>query len=279
LAAAWREFEANMALVPGGATWLAQMPTAYHDADTANTSIPMEVASYYLDRCAVTNAQYREFVVAGGYNNDELWLPEVLPHALDLVDQTGRPGPRYWSHGSPPKGKLNHPVVGVSWYEATAFAQWQCKRLPTPAEWQRAGCWSLASGSGVESKYPWGNTFDPSRANLWQNGAGDTVPVDSYLEGSTRNGVYQLVGNVWEWTTGHFDGAGNEGDSQFLFDQTMAEIRGGAFDTYFPTQASCRYRSGQPLLYRGANVGFRCCITAAELPRLPDPSELVEARI
>ena len=161
--------------------------------------------------------------------------------------------------------------MGVSWYEARAYALWVGKRLPTSAEWQRAACW--CDGDGDERRYPWGNTFSPDRANTWLSGVGDTAPSASYYDGCTPNGIYQLVGNVWEWTATAFDCETDSAASEVLWDHPMAEIRGGAFDTYFETQATCQFRSGQSLLHRGTNVGFRCCVTAETLRR-PEPPAL-----
>ena len=273
---AWNALEEHMALVPAGETSLVVNTIPEHDA--MNESGPpmrrVRVRAVYLDRCAVTHAEYANFVAAGGYRRPEFWPSQLLPQVLQFLDRSGRPGPRYWSNGEPPPNKLDHPVVGISWYEANAYAQWVGKRLPTPAEWQRAGCWS--DGEGAERKYPWGNSFDPKRANTWLAGHRDTVPVDEYLEGCTANGICQLVGNVWEWVAATFDCQSEEPKTHVLFEQPMGEIRGGAFDTYFESQATCQFRSGQPLLYRGPNVGFRCCVSVDQLGTPPDPTAILD---
>lgn len=264
-----------MALVPAGETSLVVNVIPPRDAVEEPPPLRrVRVRAVYLDRCAVTNAEYARFVAAGGYRRPEFWPPQILPQVLQFVDGSGRPGPRFWSGGEPPPNKLDHPVVGVCWYEASAYAQWVGKRLPTPAEWQRAGCWS--DGEGPERKYPWGNSFDPQRANTWLAGHRDTVPVDAYVEGCTANGIFQLVGNVWEWVAATFECRSGEPRTEVLFEQPMAEIRGGAFDTYFETQATCQFRSGLPLLHRGRNVGFRCCISAEQLGNPPDPSAFLD---
>ena len=77
----------------------------------------------YLDRFCVTNEEYQQFVDAGGYEQLEFWHEEALPALLDFVDQSGAPGPRYWTDGQFESGAQRLPVVGVSWYEASAYAQ------------------------------------------------------------------------------------------------------------------------------------------------------------
>ncbi len=104
------------------------------------------------------------------------------------------------------------------------------------------------------------------------SGIRQTVPVDDFDQGCTPNGIYQLIGNVWEWVATQYECDAGSSDVQITLDRPMAEIRGAAFDTYFETQATCQFRSGQPFLYRGRNLGFRCCVPAGQLTPPPDPS-------
>ena len=66
-----------------------------------------------------------------------------------------------------------------------------------------------------------------------------------------------MIGNTWEWVATQFELG--DGEAEFV-DQILAEIRGGAFDTYFESQTTSQFRTGQPLLHRGKNIGFRCCV-------------------
>ena len=156
--------------------------------------------AYELDRYEVTNAQYRRFLLATG----------------------GRP-PRYWTDNSYPSGQADYPVVGVSWDDADAYCRWAGKRLPTEAEWEKA-C------RGTDGRvYPWGETWEPARANVdaadWhfggatQDAAAGTIwdaawarlslppgsrgpllqPVGSHLDGASPYGVLDMVGNASEW--------------------------------------------------------------------------------
>jgi len=270
-AEAWRRLEKEMVLVPAGSVNLASTePESFAVEEPEVTWHPVGVTSLYMDRFAVTNGEFAQFVDSGAYGNPDLWPRQILPSLLTFVDSTGVPGPRYWSHGTPPPEKEDHPVVGVSWYEAYAYAGWIGKRLPTPAEWQRAATWFYHSKNGGETRYPWGDGFDPARANIAQGSRGATVPVDEYHQGCTPNGIYQLVGNTWEWVAALFDCGGDREGLRLVFDHVMGEMRGGAFDTYFGSHGTVQFRSGQSLHYRGPNVGVRCCVSADELESPPD---------
>jgi iron(II)-dependent oxidoreductase len=276
---AWQLLEKRMAVVPRGDVLVANADANSFSrdenlrADAVSRCHHIAVESFYIDRLAVTNANFHEFVSDGGYDQRDLWPEDIQAHVLKFVDLTGYPGPAFWSQGKPPRDRAHHPVIGICWYEANAYAMWCGKRLPTCCEWQRAGIWS---GDGAEPKYPWGNSFDPKRANTWNSGIGETVPVDSFFEGSTLNGVYQLVGNVWEWVGTLFECPDSPQGTRVFLDQPLAEIRGGAYDTYFASQATCQFRTGLPLLARCRNVGFRCC-TGVESLHLPsDPYSFLE---
>ena len=264
LALAWSVLEDEMALVPT------------RDLTAESSEGQAIVESIYIDRFTVTNADFARFLADGGYSQTELWPQQIWPNVLQFVDLTGNVGPRFWRDGKPPRKQDNHPVVGVCWYEANAYALWVGKRLPKSAEWQHSVSWCTGSdGRDANVRYPWGNSFDPTRCNTWLGGPGDTVPVDSHYEGCTPNGIYQLVGNVGEWVATQFGCGTSQQGIEVQFEQPMAEIRGGAFDTYFENQATCRFRTGQPFLFRGRNTGFRCCVSTGDLTSPPDPSAFV----
>jgi len=157
------------------------------------TSSSVEYADYFMDRYEVTNAEFQDFVDAGGYQNREYWVHPFLRDGVELGfdeamelfrDQTGRPGPSTWRFGSFPEGRERYPVGGVSWYEAAAFAEWAGKELPTTAHWDQA------------TRYYWSNSFAiVPRSNLGTDGP---RPVGENEAMSTL-GVYDLVGNVREW--------------------------------------------------------------------------------
>jgi iron(II)-dependent oxidoreductase len=244
-----------MALVPAGRVLLGQLAEQSSSSCGAADGDPKltkrnlaTVEPVYLDRFAVTNEQYQKFVDAGGYEQLEFWHEEALPALLDFVDQTGAPGPRFWSEGEYAAGEERLPVVGVSWYEACAYARWVGKRLPTDAEWTKAGAWPVESSPGriAQRRYPWGESFDVRRAHLYGSGNLGPVAVDEYPGGTSVGGIHQLIGNVWEWTNTPL---AELGDPTLHVSESVISVRGGAFDTYFENQATCHYQSGDhPLM-------------------------------
>ncbi len=233
----------------------------------------IEVEAYWLDRYPVTNRQFLEFVKNGGYKQPNFWDPSIRGAIAEFRDATGEPGPRYWRHGRYLDGFDHHPVVGISWYEASAYACWVGKRLPSDPEWVRAAAAPVPTSDGrlCQRKFPWGDSFDATHANLWEANIGTTVPIHEYPSGVSPQGVHQLIGNVWEWTSTDY-GAWDVGGRPEA-DMPMKALRGGAFDTYFPHQASWQFQSGDTLLARRRNVGFRCALSGCDVLSLPHRSE------
>lgn len=262
--AAWDGMTDTMTVVPAGELSIGdgQVATGDTTGELACAGQIVRVESFLLDRCAVTNAQFQDFVDAGGYEQMPLWDPQIWPGVLDFVDQTGYPGPRFWRNGQLLPGEEDLPVVGVSWYEACAYARWAGKRLPTDAEWEKAASWpaQMAATTRPGRRYPWGDVLERQRANLY-NVVGRPVPVRSFPAGASVGGALQMTGNVWEWTSGAFGALGGD----YLLTAPLRNIRGGAFDTYFGTQATCQFRSGEDPLARKHNIGFRCVVSTGEL--------------
>jgi formylglycine-generating enzyme required for sulfatase activity len=142
------------------------------------------VDAFYMDAYEVTNAQYKEFVDA-----NPQWRKDHIPSRYHDGNYL-----KHWTGSS--YGRSNHPVVYVSWYGAMAYAEWAGKRLPTEAEWERA-----ARSGLLGKKYPWGNLLDSSKANYR---GGGTTGVGTYPP--NKYGLYDIVGNVWEWCLDAYDG-------------------------------------------------------------------------
>lgn len=270
----------GMSLTPAGEVGLSSSESTMDDELTEKQFAHLRanstwVEGVYLDRHCVTNRQFYQFVASGGYEQMSLWDPEVWPAVMDFVDQTGNLGPRSWSKGRYPRGEDHHPVVGICYYEAAAYARWVGKRLPADAEWVKAASWpvALVGTARRQRKFPWGDAMDRSRANLWGSPHCGIVAVDQYPDGVSVGGVYQLIGNVWEWTN---DELSDEAESHAPTGKataccTLRGLRGGAFDTYFDLQATCQFQSGDHPLARKHNIGFRCALSVCDLAAV-DPS-------
>jgi len=253
--------EESLALVPAGSAAIAQT------LNDAPQNPPMDVAvePFYLAVHTVTNTAFQHFVDDNAYENLVLWPEEIWPHLIEFRDLTDCPGPRYWREGRHDLRRANYPVVGVGWYEALAYAKWAGLRLPTEAEWQMAASWRIKSSADLLRRFPWGDAMDCRRCNLWNSGVGTTAPVDAYPNGVAPNNVFQLIGNVWEWVSSDFNILDDE-SRPIVGEIPMKGVRGGAFDTYFESQATSVFRTGQISLARTYNLGMRCALSLSDAP-------------
>ncbi|UCE60146.1 MAG: SUMF1/EgtB/PvdO family nonheme iron enzyme [Phycisphaerales bacterium] len=256
---AQRELEEHMALVPAGSVSITLTLSSQPGAPEEDAAVD----PFLLDVHTVTNARFQKFVDAGGYDELEYWPEEIWPHLIELKDLTGCPGPRYWRQSRHNTHLADHPVVGVSWYEAQAYALWIGQRLPTEAEWQMAASWHINSSADLMRRFPWGDAMDRTRCNIWASRHRGTLSVTECPTGAAPNQVLQLVGNVWEWTDTEHNTADDE-NRPIVGEMPMHVVRGGAFDTYFETQASSQFRTGQIALARTYNTGFRCAMDLSD---------------
>ncbi len=243
------------ALVPEGFVSIAQTVSQ----DPGGPEVDVETDPFLICRHPVTNAEYQQFVDAGGYEELENWPQEMWPHLIGFKDQSGSAGPRFWLSGRHDPQLADHPVVGVSFYEASAYAVWAGYRLASEAEWQMAASWRTRTTAHIFHSFPWGDAFDTDRCNIWATGLGTTVSVDRFPEGAAPNGALQLIGNVWEWTSSTFE-AFDEHGRPVVGSTLMKSVRGGAFDTYFSAQTTSDFRTGVGALIRPHNVGIRCAM-------------------
>ena len=240
---------AEVVLIPAGEFLMGGADDeAYNDEQPVH---PVYVDTFYMDKSLVTNTQYKVFVDA-----NPQWRKDLIPDACHDSSYL-----HYWNGGSYPNGKGNHPVTGVSWYAAMAYARWAGKRLPTEAEWEKA-----ARGGLVGMKYPWGNTVDENLANYDEN-VGDTTPVGHYAP--NRYGLYDMSGNVWEWCFDAYEEpfyassprrnpvAGGQVGNDFTSVEANRVLRGGSWLLSARTlRVAARGINTPP--YAGNLIGFRC---------------------
>ena len=170
-----------------------------------------KVPSFSIDIFPVTNGEYLKFVQAGGYENPEILDAGRLgvasptksrPSAfLVAAIDAGAFRPRSkWNYqgmfGTIPL-PLSWPVY-VSHAEASAFAKWAGKHLPTEAQWHRA---AYGTPQGVEREYPWGNSAPTPAHGNFHHERWEPTPVDAHPKGASAFGVFDLLGNGWEWTS------------------------------------------------------------------------------
>ena len=211
------------------------------DEDSPNNERPahaVQMPTYYIAPFAVTNQDYREFVNCTGYK-----------------------APIHWQRGTYPTGMARHPVVNTSWHDARTYAEWVGARLPTEAEWERA-----ARGSD-ERPYPWGSRFAEGERCNCNNFIGMTTPVDEFPDGRSPYGVWDMVGNAYEWCADYYDEdyykyspstnpKGPEGGQERV-------VRGGSFAE---TRAAvrCTHRIGCSETVTKETHGFRLGLDASE---------------
>jgi serine/threonine protein kinase len=176
---------------------------------------------FRIGKFPVTNAQYQLFIDANpDYPVPKHWDQQQRRHPPSLAD---------------------HPVVYVNWEDANAFCRWANCRLPTDFEWERAA-------RGPEGRtYPWGEDWVNGKyCNTKEAGYGDTTPVDYFAAGVSPEGVWDLSGNVWEWTSGRV-------------------VRGGSW-LYNRANARSAYRANTTPDARDIQFGFRVVCVARRPP-------------
>lgn len=250
---------AEMIEIPAGEFEMGSDAIAALDNERSLHRVHLD--TYWIDRYPITCKQYRVFMEAGGYQNAEWWSQA----GWEWVQRNFVQEPLYWSSDFTWD---NHPVCGVSWYEAEAYARFVGKRLPTEAEWEKAASWDAR----VKRRYtyPWGNAEpEISRCNH-DNAAAQTTPVNAYPEGQSAYGCYDMLGNVWEWTSSWFDAYQGfvsypyQGYSQTYFDGQHRVLKGGSWATR-PWAMRSSFRNWYYPNIRQILAGFRCACSAGWL--------------
>lgn len=198
----------------------------------------VSLSAYWIDVYEVTNEQYKAF-----------------------IDATDRRSPAHFRNRTFPPGKATHPVTEVTWHDAEAYCLWAGKRLPTAEEWEKAA-------RGTDGRmFPWGNEFDPDKANTplrWSRlqQEGDTMPVGSFPQGVSPYGLYDMSGNVWEWTASwYLPYPGNTHPSE-NYGEKYKTLKGGSWwDCSFYKCGISAPVFNRSFFLRGTHnksFGFRC---------------------
>jgi formylglycine-generating enzyme required for sulfatase activity len=214
-----------------------------------------QVSTFLIAKYPVTNSQFAKFVKARGYKHSQWWTDIGWRESQDNIWTK----PKFWNNSK--WNNASYPVVGVSWYEATAFCLWVSEMtgekimLPTEQQWQRA-----AQG-GDGRAYPWGNQWD---AHLCNNNLdhkeiseGKTTPVKEYeYKGESPAEAVDMAGNVWEWCRTPYELGTNES----IDGTSWRCIRGGSWVEENITDFRVDHRFSHPPDSRGENIGFRICL-------------------
>ena len=274
-----------MTNIPSGMFIMGSVDDLSYPGDGEGPLREIELTAYEIDTCTVSNAEFADFVDSTGYRTEsELigWsfvfaglLPDDFPPTQGAADAPWWRAVEgaAWRHPEGPRsdidGRLDHPVVHVSWNDAAAYAKWAGKSLPSEAQWERA-----ARGWLESQPYPWGDELAPGgeyRMNVWQgvfptenaleDGWYATCPVDEYPPNGF--GLFNTTGNVWEWCHDWFDifhDPAPPTDPAGPPDGDLKVLKGGSFLCH---ESYClRYRTAARMALTAdsatSNTGFRC---------------------
>lgn len=275
------------------------------EADGESPVRTVEVAPFYIEPSAVTNRRFAAFVKATGHVTDAERLGwsyvfhlQIGREARPFVIDGSVPEAPWWSGvrgaswrapegpGSATDTRPDHPVVHVSWSDASAYAAWAGRRLPTEAEWEKA-----ARGGLEQARYPWGDDLTPRgrhRCNIWQgafpvrNTAEDghlgTAPVKAFAPNAF--GLYNMAGNVWEWCADWWSSTWHVQDRPATRIDPVGPptgdakvIRGGSFlcHSSYCNRYRVAARSQNTPDSSTGHMGFRCAASAGPHGSTIDP--------
>ena len=215
-------------------------PGQFIMGEANNIRITSLKEGFFIDKYPITNAQFCAFLNERGNQQEggTEWI-DLEGSCEDERCRIRKDGDGFVVES----GFEDHPVIYVSWYGASAYAQWAGKRLPVEEEWEKAA-------RGIDGRvYPWGNEFDKGKCNTDESKIGHTTPVKEYKEGRSPYGCLDMAGNVLDWT-----------DSWYDKDKNTRVLRGGSW-YYIAEGARCanRFRNNPK---SGFNIiGFRCART------------------
>ena len=261
---AWVDTAGDMVDIPAGEFVMGSDPS---DPPSTGDEYPEHVvwlSPYEIDLYEVTNSEFADFLNAYGLN--------ISPEGYEMLDADDDDRHIYWEDISSSwyaEGRYgDHPVIEVTWYGANTYCDYNGKRLPTEAEWEKAargGC-EVGGSPGTcedpadERTYPWGEGIDCGHANYY-GCVGDTTPVGSYPLGVSPYGPYDMAGNVWEWVKDWFGYDYYDStpymDPQGPVSGTSRGLRGGSWNLSTNSLRVANRNYSNPGS-SGNNGGFRC---------------------
>jgi iron(II)-dependent oxidoreductase len=258
-------------IAPGPFLMGASLMGASNDAFVYDNELPqriLDLPAFKIDALPTTNEEYASFISEGGYGRREWWSEE----GWQWRERENWQAPLYWQRDGE-RGwhaqtmfaeevlEARHPVTGISWYEAEAYARFRGLRLPTEAEWEKAASWDAAGAK--RNRFSWGDEQPTTalcnfNAHYW-----GTTSVGSFPEGASAYGCLDMTGNVWEWTSDPF--AGYPGFKAFpypeysevWFDGDHRVLKGGSWATRAPLLRTS-FRNFFRRHFRIAFAGLRC---------------------
>ncbi|XKL69471.1 hypothetical protein PGB90_007240 [Kerria lacca] len=275
-----------MVLIRGG-TYTVGTNKPIIIADGEGPEFTVKIDDFYIDQYEVSNSDFAQFIAETKYKTDaEKYGDSFVLYSLIKDEKTKNQNisavaavPWWlsisnanWIHpegpGSNINDRWNHPVLHVSWFDAITYCNWLGKRLPTEVEWE------VACKGGLKDKlFSWGNSLlvkGKHKANLWQglfpfnntveDGYESTAPVDAFLQ--NKYGLYNIIGNVWEWTENwwsvkHYEEKQNPAGPVKGTDKVK---KGGSYMCHkdYCYRYRCAARSQNTPDTTAGNVGFRC---------------------
>jgi formylglycine-generating enzyme required for sulfatase activity len=224
----------------------------------------VRLREFLIGRFPVTNDEYAHFIRATGHPAPGVReLPLIASNHRDRLFNEFA-APYIWQDAEPPSGRGNHPVVLVSYDDASAYCAWlslilsRSVRLPTEAEWEKA-----ARGGVEGARYPWGDDIDQTRCNYLADPAAKkqrgTRPTGTYPPNGY--GLCDVIGNVWEWTSDWYSsdyyGESETVDPKGPASGSLRIVRGGSWVTEDLSMMRCGHRHSVPPDTYAYSIGFR----------------------
>ena len=230
--------------IPGGRFRLGAEANAAFMFDNEKYAHEVEVKAFSIAKAPVTNAEFAEFIAAGGYQHNDYWCDEGSEWKAD--NKVIHPG--YWINNGDGQWLMrrfdqtmplpaNEPVIHITWYEANAYCRWADLRLPSETEWEVAALGEPDKNGNLsinKRRYPWGDNFPADDQSNLDGRALGCVDVAAHAGGDSAFGCRQMLGNVWEWTSdtfAPFPGFSADAYTEYstmLFGNTKV-LRGGAW--------------------------------------------------